>query len=494
MGLVVIKQHPASKLNGQARKELALQSLNKKQTVVEIAKINNISRQFIHEQKNKLLAAVNEEFTEVSEENKVLFHIPVSKSWIEQFTLALVLDCRATYSGVMKAMKHLLDYNISIGTVSHIVKSSIQKAKNINAKQDLSSVTLGAHDELFHHNKPVLAGVDIPTLYCYLLSEEEHRDGDTWGVHLFDLVEQGFSPERIFGDDADGMALGHTQAVPRIPFHLDNFHLIQDLIDMRRFFKNRLSTSVTYLDKTQRKMNKAKALGKPQQHAKKLGLAKQDETKMRFLSHSIDILVQWMQHDVVNKSGPNPEIRRELYDFIVTELEALAKIHGHRIKPIVTTLKNQADSQLMFVDVLNEKFKAISQKHKIPLEKIWELCALQRCKHSGDAYAIHSLPLQDYFGDKFDAIEDEVLMTLDSTERTSSMVENLNSRLSPYFFIRQEIGHGFLELLRFYLNHSPFMRSDRKAFKNKTPAFLLTKKEHPSWLEMLGYQTFKRAA
>ena len=96
MGLVVIKQHPASKLNGQARKELALQSLSKKQTVVEIAKINNISRQFIHEQKNKLLAAVNEEFTDVSEENKVLFHIPVSKSWIEKFTLALVLDCRAT--------------------------------------------------------------------------------------------------------------------------------------------------------------------------------------------------------------------------------------------------------------------------------------------------------------------------------------------------------------------------------------------------------------
>ena len=119
---------------------------------------------------------------------------------------------------------------------------------------------------------------------------------------------------------------------------------------------------------------------------------------------------------------------------------------------------------------------------------------MQLCKHSSDTYAIRSLPLQDYFGDKFDAVEDDVLMALDSTERTSSMVENLNSRLSPYFFIRQEIGHGFLDLLRFYLNHSPLMRSDRQDFKNKTPAFLLTKKEHPPWLEMLGYQTFKQAA
>lgn len=122
------------------------------------------------------------------------------------------------------------------------------------------------------------------------------------------------------------------------------------------------------------------------------------------------------------------------------------------------------------------------------------MCELQRCKFSGVTYAVRSLPLQDYLGDNFDEVEDAVLMALDSTERTSSMVENLNSRLSPYFFIRQEIGHGFLDLLRFYFNHSPLIRSDHKKRKNKTPASLLTKKEHPSWLEMLGYQPFKRAA
>jgi len=236
VSLVIKKQPLASNLDGQARKDLALQSLNKKQTIVKLAEINNVSRQFIHEQKNKLLSAVNEEFTETSKENKILFHIPVTKGWIEQFATALVLDCRATYSGVMKAMKHLLDYNISIGSVSNILKSAILNASGINAKQDLKAVTLSAHDELFHQNKPVLAGVDIHSLYCYLLSEEEHRDGDTWGVHLLDLVEQGFSPERIFGDDADGMALGHAKAVPLIPFHLDNFHLaVPSLISLRAY-------------------------------------------------------------------------------------------------------------------------------------------------------------------------------------------------------------------------------------------------------------------
>jgi len=223
-----------------------------------------------------------------------------------------------------------------------------------------------------------------------------------------------------------------------------------------------------------------------------LGWAKKEEEKMRFLSSAIDTLVNWMNHDVLNKAGPNPIIRKELYDFIVSEFKNLEAIHPHRIKEIRITLENQGPLQLAFTDVLNDKFKFIAETHEYPLEKIWELCELQRCKHSGDSYAIRSLPLQDYFQDDFDKTEDAVLQALDSTERTSSMIENLNSRLRPYLFLRREIGFGYLDLLRFYLNHTSFLRSERDERKDKTPTEILTKKSHPQWLEMLGYKLFKR--
>ena len=87
-----------------------------------------------------------------------------------------------------------------------------------------------------------------------------------------------------------------------------------------------------------------------------------------------------------------------------------------------------------------------------------------------------------------------VIMALNSTERTSSMVENLNSRLRPYLFSRREIGNGYLGLLRFFLNHKPFERSDNANRKGKSPAELLAGKPHPHWLEMLGYTRFSRAA
>ncbi len=74
------------------------------------------------------------------------------------------------------------------------------------------------------------------------------------------------------------------------------------------------------------------------------------------------------------------------------------------------------------------------------------------------------------------------------------MVENLHSRLRPYFYLRREIGFGYLDLLRFYLNHTPFMRSEKSERRGKTPAEILNVKPHAHWLEMLGYKRFKKAA
>jgi hypothetical protein len=50
-----------------------------------------------------------------------------------------------------------------------------------------------------------------------------------------------------------------------------------------------------------------------------------------------------------------------------------------------------------------------------------------------------------------------------------------------------------LELLRFFLNHRPFLRSHKPERRGKTPTQLLTAQDHPHWLEMLGFQRFRRA-
>ena len=71
----------------------------------------------------------------------------------------------------------------------------MEPARAISGRVDLAGVGKGALDEIFQAEKPVLVGVDTATTYCFLLSLEEHRDADTWGVHLLELVDQGFNPK-----------------------------------------------------------------------------------------------------------------------------------------------------------------------------------------------------------------------------------------------------------------------------------------------------------
>ena len=48
----------------------------------------------------------------------------------------------------------------------------------------------------------------------------------------------------------------------------------------------------------------------------------------------------------------------------------------------------------------------------------------------------------------------------DRVVRASSLVENLNSRLRSYFFLRRQLGKDYLTLLQFFLNHRRYLRSE----------------------------------
>ena len=78
------------------------------------------------------------------------------------------------------------------------------------------------------------------------------------------------------------------------------------------------------------------------------------------------------------------------------------------------------------------------------------------------------------------------------TECASSLVENLNSRLRNYFFLRRHIGDDYLDLLGLFLNHHPYIRSDHPERVGKSPAELMTGQPHAHWLEMLGFERFNR--
>jgi len=247
----------AKRLDTSKRKQLALDIIKQTQPIKELAKTNQVSRKFVYRQRDKAMEAVNDAFEPSAKDKKILFYLPVTVTWICQLVLCLVLHCRGNHRGVQQVLADAFDYKMSLGTIHNIVDDAKRKAKNINNQQDLSNIKLAAQDEMFHYNKPILSGIDIRSLYCYLLNLEQDREFDTWAIHLLDLKKQGLNPERMFGDDASAIQAAHRYVFPHVPYDIDNFHIIRDMINMRRFFRNSLKSSITNRLTLQDKFNKA---------------------------------------------------------------------------------------------------------------------------------------------------------------------------------------------------------------------------------------------
>ena len=386
-------------------------------------------------------------------------------------------------------------YCLSIGTVFNILDKASDKAVAINDQYSLAPINTGSSDEIFHHNKPILATVDIESRFCPLLVHAAHRDYETWGIHLLDLTARGYNPQSVILDGAKGLIKGYEEALPETAIRHDHFHFIMDMKDCGRFLKNRVDSATTAAMKLFQQSINGKNELKKQARIEALEIALTELSALSALeeAHStFKTLSSWLQHDVLQLAGKPPAERAFLYDYIVSEMTALALKHPHRIEDIVTSLNNRRESLLDATHALNESFIILAEKHSVSVDTIWEICYLARYSFDSEQYVEKSHHLEALIGRKYDEIEDDFLKILESTHRCSSMVENFNSRLRPYLDKRKFITPKRLALIQFYLNHKPFARSKHERLINKTAAEAMTGHPHKSWLEMLGFEPFKR--
>ncbi|NIR00341.1 MAG: hypothetical protein GTN78_09095, partial [Gemmatimonadales bacterium] len=99
----------------------------------------------------------------------------------------------------------------------------------------------------------MLVGVDADSTYCYLLSLEDHRDADTWGVRLLELQAQGFQPEATIADAGKGIRAGQALAMPEVPCRGDVFHALQTVQSLVTFLENRAYAAMGTAADLQRK-------------------------------------------------------------------------------------------------------------------------------------------------------------------------------------------------------------------------------------------------
>jgi hypothetical protein len=476
----------AARLPGRERRELAIQALAGSETVSGLAARHGVSRKFVYQQTHKARTALDDAFSPTVPDGEVLFELAVTKAWLRQIIVALVLICRGSYRGVVEFLRDLLGVTVSLGCVHDMLQTAARQASAINLGQDLSCIRVGLHDELFQGATPVLAGVDAASTYCYLLSAADRRDADTWGVHLLDAAAQGLRPDYTIADAGQGLRAGQRAAWGDVPCHGDVFHIHHRCAGLANALQ-RLAQGATSRRKVlQAEIGCAGQRSPKHEFAAQLQRAREAETQAHQLAGDIRTLLHWLRHDVLALAGPDLATRRELFDFLVTELAAREHESARRIRPVRVALQNQRDDLLAFAGQLDAKLAVIACALAVPEPLVREALVLHRLPTTSPAYWQGWNRLRAQLGAKFHALFTAVSRAMADTPRSSSLVENLNSRLRTYFTLRRHLGGAYLELLRFFLNHRRFLRSRHAERRGKSPRELLTGQTHPHWLTLLG--------
>ncbi len=485
----------AHALDGEHRQQLAVQALARTEPVTDLAARHGVSRKFVYHQADKGAQALEQAFQSPrSDDEEVLFYLPVTRAWLQQVVLGLLLLCHSSFRGVIAFFRALLDQPIALGTVHGIVQEAVVEARRINAAQDLSGVRAGSHDELFQGRKPVLAGIDLDSLYCYLLAAEGQRDAETWAIHLWELTAQGLKPDYVVADGGTGLRAGQALAWPEVGCDGDVFHGLQIVTHLATTLEKRAYAAIEHREQLERNMAKAKRRDRGRSLSKKLARARAAESTAVHLADTVHTLSTWLREDILALVGPDAPTRQALYDFVIDTLHELEGLDRHRLAPVRRTLANQRDTLLAFATRLDQELEALARQFNVPTFHVREMLALTGQSTTSTAYWGQAAALHRQLQHRFFPLQQALQQRLRRFHRASSLVENFNSRLRNYFFLRRRIGPAYLDLLRFFLNHQPFARSEKPQRQGKSPAELLTGQSHPHWLEMLGFTRFRRVS
>jgi hypothetical protein len=279
--------------------------------------------------------------------------------------------------------------------------------------------------------------------------------------------------------------------LPFVPCDADVWHPLRDVGEAVRFLENRAYNAIAACDKLQRQLR-----GKPSDEPlrQRTLVAQSEQDRAIALADGAAVLADWLRRDVLSLAGPEHQHRRELFDFVLGELRALRVSCEHRLGPVYSMLAGQKEDLLRFCARLDADVADLALYAKVPEAVVREMVHVQEMAQTSQGKWRRDATLREQLGGRYHEVSSLVEALREGVVRASSVVENYNSRLRNYFFLRKEIGGGYLELLRFFLNHRRFLRSEHPERVGKSPAELLSGESHPHWLEMLGYQRFSQAA
>lgn len=485
---------PAKAMPPSQRARVGLQAIAGTQTITDLSQEFEVSRKFVYQQASKAQTALDEAFSpSATPDDEVLFHLPVTKQWLQQVVLGLTLSCHSSYRGVQEFCHDLLDVHLSLGTVHNYIYAAIERARPLNAQANLAKVAYAGLDEIYQLDQPIFVAADIESTYCFLLSHEDRCDGDTWALRLLEAQDRGLAPQAIVSDFGCAIHAGVKVALPNVPHRGDIFHALAEITEAIAVLECRAYQLMAAHYKLQQEKDKRLKQGRPASSLnRKLDLADQAQRQAIDLADSIILLARWLRQDVYAVSGLPYADRCALFDFILAEWQVRVSLCTKKLAPIATLLRNRREQLLAFAAQLDQDLIRLAAQFDVPVSSVRNLFDLEQLDERHTKRWKQELVLRRQLRDRFYPLQKAVRHLARHVVRASSVIENINSRLRNYFCLRRQVGSDYLVLLQFFLNHRCFERSERPERVGKSPAEVLSGQAHPHWLDLLGYTRFSR--
>jgi DDE_Tnp_1-associated len=145
---------------------------------------------------------------------------------------------------------------------------------------------------------------------------------------------------------------------------------------------------------------------------------------------AICAVIAGVQYDILSVAGPEYAIRRDLLDFVVAELSAREAACPNRIRPVRTMLENQGDNLLAFTAQLDRDLTNLAQDWQISVATAREVLQVQYLPTWDSKRWPRVAALRETLRGRYHGVCAAVWELSDRVVRASSMVENLNRRLS----------------------------------------------------------------